>query len=238
MTGSAPVEETSGGRVGVIIAGAGSGRRLGGASKPFLELAGKPVLEHALAPFLAEPRVVAIAVALSERKAENAPRWLAKLTPLVRVVAGGAERADSVRAAFDALPSDLDVIAVHDAARPLVTQETVTECIERALEGSGAVAGRPVVDSLKRTDARGRVLCSEDRRNLWHAHTPQCFPAAFLRKAYEEGRAWGGAATDEASLLAPLGFPLVMVSEGSPNPKITHPADVELAEAVLAGRRR
>lgn len=223
----------TGTRVGVAVPAAGSGQRMGGVRKPFLELRGEPVLVHALRPFLSDPRVVAVAVALPEADAASPPAWLTGLDARVRVVTGGATRAESVRNALEALPTDLDVVAVHDAARPLVTAEAVRRCIDVAAAGEGAVAGCAAVDTMKEVDGEGRVASTPPRWRLWHAHTPQVFPADVLRRAYAGPL---GAATDDASLVEPLGLPVRMVDAGALNLKVTRAEDVLLAEAVLQAR--
>jgi 2-C-methyl-D-erythritol 4-phosphate cytidylyltransferase len=140
-----------------------------------------------------------------------------------------------VRAAIAALPADLDVIAVHDAARPLVTSEVVSSCIDLALEGFGAVAGCPAVDTLKRVGTDGAVIETPDRASLWHAQTPQAFPAHVLRSAYADPTAEG---TDDAALIerAASGTVVRMVDAGPFNLKVTRPLDVTLAEAILRSR--
>jgi 2-C-methyl-D-erythritol 4-phosphate cytidylyltransferase len=205
---------------------------MGGVRKAFLDLAGEPVLLRALRPFLAEPRVVHVVVAVS---GEDAPGWLLDFDPRVAVVAGGATRTQSVRAAIDALVPDLDVIAVHDAARPLVTTDVVSSCIELALAGFGAVAGCPAVDTMKHVDPDGSVLDTPDRSRLWHAQTPQVFPARVLRRAYADPAAEG---TDDAALVerADPSSVVRMVDAGPSNLKVTRPVDVLLAEAILHHR--
>jgi 2-C-methyl-D-erythritol 4-phosphate cytidylyltransferase len=204
---------------------------MGGRKKPFLELRGEPVLAHALRPFLSHPAVVAVRVALSPDDAADPPHWLLALDRRVTVVPGGATRAHSVKAALDAL-GDVDVVLVHDAARPLVTEAIITRCIDAVSNGDGAVAGWPASDTLKQVDGDRRVVATPDRSKLWHAQTPQAFPAALLRRAYA---AWDGAdATDDATLVERVGGRVVMV-EGSPtNLKVTRPEDVAVAEALLA----
>jgi 2-C-methyl-D-erythritol 4-phosphate cytidylyltransferase len=216
--------------VGVAVPAAGSGRRMGGARKPFLELAGEPVLLHALRPFLSDPRVVAVVVALGEPEAASPPGWLTGLDPRVRVVSGGDTRAESVRRALAALPEDVDVVAVHDAARPLVTAEVVARCIDVAAAGEGAVAGCPAVDTMKEVEEGRRIVATPDRRRLWHAHTPQVFPAGPLRRAYQGDLA---GATDDASLMERCGLTVRMVDGGPANLKVTRPEDLVVAEAVL-----
>lgn len=222
-------------RVGVAIPAAGSGQRMGGVRKAYLELGDEPLLFHALRPFLADPRVVQVSVALPPADAASPPDWLTGLDERVRVVAGGETRADSVRNAIEALPDDVNVIAVHDAARPLVALEVVRRCIELAATGVGAVAGCPAVDTMKEVDGDGRITATPDRARLWHAHTPQVFPAAALREAYAaavEG------ATDDAMLMEGRGLVVRMVDGGPSNIKVTRPEDVPVAEAILGERRR
>jgi len=220
-------------RVGVAIPAAGSGRRMGGARKAFLELAGSPILLHALRPFLADERVVAVCVALAADDAADPPAWLIEVDERVTVIAGGDTRGASVGRAMAALPADVSVIAVHDAARPLVTEDTVRECIDIATGGVGAVAGCPTVDTMKTVDEDARVVSTADRARLWHAHTPQVFPAEMLRRAYAEG---GGDATDDAALVEQAGFPVRMVDGGAHNLKVTRPDDLFVAEAILRAR--
>ncbi|MGD8319372.1 MAG: 2-C-methyl-D-erythritol 4-phosphate cytidylyltransferase [Gemmatimonadota bacterium] len=225
-------------RVGVAVPAAGSGRRLGGVRKPFLELAGEPILVHALRPFLADARVVRVVVALGADDAADPPPWLTGLDARIGVVAGGPTRAHSVRNALDALPADLQVIAVHDAARPLVAAEVVSRCIDLAAVGKGAVAGCPAVDTMKEVDAGGYVVSTPDRAALWHAHTPQVFPAEALRRAYAAPPEALARATDDAVLAASVGVRVRMVDGGPTNLKVTRHGDLALAEAVLAERHR
>jgi len=203
----------------------------------FLELAGRPVLEHALEAFLAEERVVSVVIALAPDDAASPPDWLTSLDPRIVVVAGGDTRSQSVRAAIAALPDDLDVIAVHDAARPLVEWALVVRCVDLALGGVGAVAGCPAVDTMKVVDVDGAVLDTPDRATLWHAHTPQVFPAAALRAAYE---AVTGEGTDDAALVERCdpNLKVMMVDGGPGNLKVTRLVDLPLAEALLARRPR
>lgn len=208
---------------------------MGGVRKPFLELAGEPLLLHALRPFLLEPRVVRIAVALPAEVVAAPPPWLLGLGERLTVVPGGTTRSQSVRAGLAALPADLDAIAVHDAARPLVSAKVVSTCFDLALAGSGAVAGCPAVDTLKRVDARGRVVETPDRSVMWQAQTPQAFPAEVLRRAYADASA---EATDDAALVERTspGVTITMVDAGATNLKVTRPEDVAIAEAILRGR--
>ncbi len=206
---------------------------MGGARKAFLELAGEPLLVHALRPFLADDRVVAVVVALDAHDVADPPEWLGRVDARLRIIQGGETRTDSVRNALGALPEDLDVIAVHDAARPLVTRDVVEMCIDAAARGEGAVAGCPAVDTMKTVDESRHVRGTPERAFLWHAHTPQVFPADVLRRAYASA---GSDATDDAGLVEATGAAIRMVDEGAGNLKITRPEDLPLAEAILRMR--
>lgn len=220
-------------RVGVAVPAAGSGRRMGGVRKPFLELAGEYVLVRALRPFLADERVERVVVALAPADAASPPEWLVDLDPRIRVVAGGATRGASVATCLQAIPDDVHVIAVHDAARPLVDEEVVRRCLDVAASGVGAVAGCPAVDTMKIVDEGAYIRSTPDRSTLWHAHTPQVFPAEALRRAYGSGET---GATDDAALVEGEGVRVRMIDDGGLNPKITRPADLGVVEAILRSR--
>jgi 2-C-methyl-D-erythritol 4-phosphate cytidylyltransferase len=211
---------------------------MGGVQKPFLELAGSPVLLHSLRPFVEHPEVLAIVVALSPEDAKAPPGWLRGLAPRVRAVAGGATRAESVFAALEALPREVEVVLVHDAARPLVTPELVTRCIRGVGKEIGAVLGVPASDTLQEVDEEGWVTSTPKRGSLWHAQTPQGFPMGGLLDAYTRAGAGRGAATDDAALFVRSGGRVRMVEGARWNLKVTVPEDLEIAAHLLAGRDR
>ena len=216
-------------RVGVAVPAAGSGLRMGGTRKAFMELDGEPLLMRALRPFLNDHRVATVVVSLAPEDADEVPGWITTLDNRVTLVKGGATRTESVRNAVRVLPTDLDIIAIHDAARPLVTSATVRECIDVANTGICAVAGCQVIDTMKFVDEEFQVVETPDRNLLWHAHTPQVFPADLLRRAYESGKV----GTDDAALLEPLGVRVQMVDDGGMNIKVTQPEDMVIARAIL-----
>ena len=219
--------------IGVAVPAAGLGARMGGVRKPFMELAGKPILLWSLQPFLQHPRVRALTVALGEEDAESPPDWLLTLDDRIRVVSGGATRGDSVRAALDALPVEIDLVAVHDAARPLVTGDILDRCLASVGPGQGAVAGWPAVDTLKEVAWGGRIVGTPNRDRIWHAQTPQVFPRSILVEAYRRAREEGISDTDDSALVERIGGEVVMVS-GSPfNLKVTRPEDLPMAELFL-----
>lgn len=231
------MSEPTGLRVGLAVPAAGMGRRMGGLRKAWLELAGTPVLQHALRPFLARGDVVAVRVALAVDDAADPPRWLTDLDRRVRVVAGGETRADSVACAVAALPEDVDVILVHDAARPLLPDGVIDRVIAAASAGTGAVAGLPAIDTFKRVSDAGRILGTPPRDGMWLAQTPQGFPAALLRRALRalhDDPTLAARVTDDASLVEAVGGEVVMVAGAPRNLKVTRPSDLPLAEWYAA----
>lgn len=219
--------------VAVVVPAAGAGTRLGpGAPKALRVLAGEPLLVRAVRRLLDCPSVAHVVVAAPPAQVDE----VAALVPAARVVAGGAERQDSVAAALAALPDDVDLVLVHDAARVHVPVEVV-EAVVAALR-AGAPAVVPVVavsDTVKEVDDAGSVLRTLPRAALRAAQTPQGFRREVLEAAH---RCAGAALTDDAGLVEALGVPVVTVP-GSPYAfKVTTPVDLLLAEALLAGEPR
>jgi 2-C-methyl-D-erythritol 4-phosphate cytidylyltransferase len=224
-------------RAVAIVAAAGEGRRMGGERKPFLPLAGAPLLAHALRAFIETPAVESIIVALPADAAVRPPSWLTALDARITIVAGGDERSDSVRNALRAVPGSADVVLVHDGARPLLTRALVERCIAGAAAGHGVVAALPAVDTIKEVDEEGRVIATPDRRRLWQVQTPQAFPRAMLVEAHRRAAADGVRATDDAALVERYGGYVSVVPGEPENVKVTTPADLRIAEALLLQRR-
>lgn len=222
--------------VAVIVPAAGAGARMGGIAKPLLHLGGEPVLVHALRPFLARPDVVRVVVALPGAEAASPPPWLTRLDRRITIVLGGAERADSVILALDAVPEDIDIVVVHDAARPLVTPALIERTIGAAAAGAGAIAGIAATDTVHEVDAEGRIVATLDRSRLRQAQTPQAFPRAVLVEACRRAAAEGWRGTDEAALVNRYGGSIVVVEGDPENIKVTVPADVAIAESILQAR--
>ncbi len=220
---------------GVVVVAGGAGTRAGGGvAKQYRAVAGVPVLLRAVRAFLDHPRVGAIVVVLPAADAADPQDWLRTLP--VTIVAGGAERGDSVWNGLQALPAAADPVLIHDGARPFVTAAVIGRVIDAA-RTVGAVAALPVRDTLKEVDADGQIRATPHRSRFWQAQTPQGFPRAMIIGAYRRARAEAVAATDDAALCEQFGA-TVRVVEGAPeNFKITHPADLEIAEA-LARRLR
>lgn len=227
------------GPVAVVIPAAGAGRRMGGLKKQYLELAGEPVLLRTLRPFLAHPAVRWVVVALPAEDVEAPPSWLRDLDARVILAAGGPERADSVRRALEWVPEAAERVLVHDAARPLVSSELIDRTLAAVTAEQGVVAAIPIPDTVKEVDADGVVRATPDRGALWRAQTPQVFPRAMLVAAYAvdgDDAAAAGPATDDAAVVERHGGRVVVVDGDPANLKVTEPADVVIAEALLAQR--
>jgi 2-C-methyl-D-erythritol 4-phosphate cytidylyltransferase len=218
-----------------VIAAAGSGQRLGaGGPKALVDVGGRPMIEWSLAALSAAGSVREIVIAAPPGFEAEVERVAAGRAA---VVAGGATRAESVSLALEAVREE--VVAIHDAARPLLTAELVDRLVGRLTE-SGAqcvIAAAPVADTLKKAGEGGVVEETIDRTDLWGAQTPQVLRVDALRTAQEAARASGHLelATDEAWLIERVGGPVLLEPTGAPNLKVTGPDDVAVAEALLAG---
>lgn len=212
----------------MIVAG-GSGRRIGGpVRKQYLEIDGIPVLLRAVVPFLSDPRIQQVVVVLPADDVEAPPHWLASLG--VRIVAGGAERGDSVWNGLTAVTREADYVLVHDGARPFITSAVVDRVLEAAPQA--AIAAVPVTDTIKEVDGDGTISGTPARARLWQAQTPQGFPLDDLLRAYRLAREQGFAATDDAALYANYVGPVRVVRGSYKNLKVTHGDDLPVAEAL------
>ncbi|MCL4078508.1 2-C-methyl-D-erythritol 4-phosphate cytidylyltransferase [Coriobacteriia bacterium Es71-Z0120] len=225
-------------RVAAIVAAAGSGERFGRAGgKQLAPLAGATVLEHAVRPLAACRRIEAVVVVANPADVDTVAALLAREPKVVRVVAGGATRQESVMRGLDALPAGVDVVVVHDGARPLLAADTVDAVLDALDEGSDAViVGHPSYDTVKSVGPDGIVERTEDRERLWLVQTPQVFRAQTLRTALEGAARTGVTGTDDAALVEASGGRVRVVRGSRDNVKVTVPEDLVLAEAVLRAR--
>lgn len=225
--------------VGVVIVAAGAGRRAGaGEPKQFRPIAGVPLLLWALRPFSAHPGIGPLVVVVPPDVAARPPAWLGELVGArLALVAGGATRADSVRAGLATLDASVAVVLVHDGARPFVRRDTIDGVIARARAGVGAVAAVPVTDTVKEVGDAQRVTRTVARERLWRAQTPQGFPRAMLERAYAALAPGDPTATDDAALCERAGFPVEIVPDTPDNLKVTTAGDFRIAEALARDGR-
>ena len=222
------------GDVAAVVVAAGSGKRMGGVRKQYLDLLGEPVLLRALRPFLEHPGISSVVVVLPEEEAAAPPPWLSGLEVLC--VGGGAERSDSVLRGLRALPGAVSVVLVHDGARPLVTRGVLDGVIAAAAAGEGAVVAVPASDTIKEAGSDKRVVRTIPRSQIWQAQTPQGFPLDALLRCHERAQSAGWSVTDDAELFERCGLPVVLIEGDRENIKITRPEDLAIAEAIV--RRR
>jgi 2-C-methyl-D-erythritol 4-phosphate cytidylyltransferase/2-C-methyl-D-erythritol 2,4-cyclodiphosphate synthase len=218
-----------------IVLAAGSGKRMGSKTpKQFIELAGKPVLSWTLEAFEKAECVDAV-VLVTTADLVDVCRDRFALGKVVQVVAGGAERQDSVACGLAAVPDEADVIAVHDGARAFVMPEDIDAVITKAQTHGAAVLGTLVTDTVKRVD--GQVVVETlDRSVLRAVQTPQAFCGDVIRKAHLEAKKTGYLGTDDTALVEQMGVSVVVVPGRVDNVKITTPDDLDLGLSILAKR--
>ena len=217
-------------RCPAVVVAAGSSRRMG-FDKLTAPLAGQPVLRLTLERLAACPAIEEIIVVCPESRWREIP--LAGLPIPIRRVEGGAERQDSVAAGVRATQPDHRWVAVHDGARPLLHPEDLLRCLEAARQHRAASLARRVTDTVQRADGEDLALETIPREQLWLMQTPQILERALLLQALDSLQASGRQVTDEVSAVATLGVRARLVEALHPNPKITTPADLPLAAALL-----
>lgn len=248
--GDAANRYSDGVRVAALVLAAGRGERLrrslptpsaeASPPKAFLAVGGESLLAHSLAALLAAPALEGVMPVVP-------PGWLGrwaeaagvdpKAPGLLPAVEGGAERQDSVAAGLAALPSTVEHVAIHDAARPLVHPEAVSRVLAAAQAHGAAFLAAPVMDAIHRAGADGNLEETLARAYLWAAQTPQAFRVDWLREALEKARVDGVTGTDDAGLVARCGYPVRVVPGDPANRKITLASDLVWAEAQLAEQR-
>ncbi len=213
-----------------MIAAGGRGLRFGAAQpKQFLSLGGRSILERAVDVFRHCDVVTDLVVALPPELADDPPASLLAPGKRLEIVAGGARRQDSVAHAFARVSDRADIVVIHDAARPFVTDDTIRRTVAAAAETGAAIAALAARDTVKRAGEDGIVTTTLPREEIYLAQTPQAFRTSVLKEAL----ALGVDATDEAMLAEQAGH-AVQIVEGDPrNMKITTPADLAMAERLL-----
>jgi 2-C-methyl-D-erythritol 4-phosphate cytidylyltransferase len=223
--------------VHLLIAAAGSGRRMGAeCNKLLLPLAGRPVLAWTLEAALKASSISWIGIV-------GQPVDQAAIAPLMRDTAkpviwieGGSTRQQSVERGLAALPAEALHVLIHDGARCLVEPELFNRCASAVEAGEAVIAATPVTDTIKRVDEAGRITATPDRSSLWAAQTPQGFAVEQLRQGHRQALEQGWSVTDDASLYERLGWQVRVLEAGPANIKVTTPFDLTVAEAVLALR--
>lgn len=226
-------------RTAAVLVAAGRSTRMQlpkGVRKPFLELEGRPILEHSAAAFACCEELVVVCQPEDEAAVRELAGLSDALSNLSAVVAGGAERTDSVLAGVRATGPGIELVAVHDAARPLVRPATVMAALELAAEEGAALVAVPVSDTLKHSSEGRSVDRTVDRQPLWAAQTPQVFHRDTLLQLLERASTEERKPTDDSALWEDSVGPVPLVRGDSTNLKITTPTDLEIAAAILRAR--
>lgn len=226
----------------VIVAG-GSGERFGDPrGKQFVELAGLPLVAWSILAFDSAPsiaHIVLVCPAGREQQMRSDVLSRLDLRCEVTLAAGGNTRQDSVFSGLMAVPQNLELVAIHDGARPLIEMSIIEECLAVVRSDrhvNGALCASRVTDTLKMVDTSGRVVGTPDRSQLWSAQTPQTFRREVILAAHETALLEGFVGTDDASLVEHVLGNVYVVEAPRDNIKVTVPEDLAIAEATLQAR--
>jgi 2-C-methyl-D-erythritol 4-phosphate cytidylyltransferase len=222
----------------IIVAG-GSSQRMG-FDKLFAVIAGEPVIGHSIRAFERATAVSEILVVAREQRHDEIRKIssCAGFKKIRAIVPGGERRQDSVRAGLDQIDREAKYVAVHDAARPLITPEQIERAFERCRVHGSAALAQPINDTLKRADADLLVVGSVDRHQLYAMQTPQIFERKLIQDAYRGVYAENAFVTDEVSAVELLGHKIALVLNDDFNFKITYPRDLPVADFILRERQK
>ena len=225
-------------KVCALIPAAGKGSRMAhSVKKPYLKLAQKPILAHTIQRFEQNSAVDAIFVVVDQADFSECRTAVLRPYPFTKVqelVQGGETRQMSVYNGVRALSADVDFVIVHDGVRPFITDEVIFECLTAADECGAAVAAVPVKDTIKVANEDSFIVETPVRDRLWAVQTPQVFRKSLLEEAHQVAQARQLTATDDASLVEQLGFPVKLVKGSYANLKITTPIDLQVAEVLIS----
>lgn len=219
-----------------IIVAAGRGTRMGAnVDKLWLEVAGRPVVAHTWQTFndagCIDEIILVVRDGMQPHFQELASRF--KFQKSFRLVAGGAERQDSVWNGLGAVSAGVTLAVIQDAARPCTTEALMAATIAAARETGAAVAAQPVTDTLKESADGATIARTVDRSKLWSVQTPQTFRLEVIRRAIAAARAQNLVLTDDTAACELIGQPVRLVKSVTPNPKVTVPADLPFVESLL-----
>lgn len=219
-----------------VIVAAGSATRMQGIDKMLVPLAGVPVVLRSVRALAASDCIDSLVIVTRTECMETLRTLCAEVSKPVTVVAGGASRPESVLAGLAALPEGTELAAIHDGARPLVTQTVIAEAVEAAGRCGAAAPAVPVHDTIKQAE-NGLVRATPERKTLFAVQTPQVFDVKLLKTVLRAAMERGIALTDDCSAVEAAGKPVVLTQGCEENLKITTPVDLTLAEAILKRRK-
>lgn len=220
-----------------VIVAAGRASRMEGVDKILCPMGGRPLLAYTLAPFQSSDLVDEIVIVTREDLMVAIGELCRRegFSKVRRVVKGGESRTESVLAGLKAADPEAALLAIHDGARPFVTREVIETAIEAARQCSAAAPAIPVKDTIKRAKD-GVIQETPDRDELFAVQTPQVFDADLIRTAETKAMEEGASLTDDCSAVERLGFPVHLTQGSEENLKITTPADLLWADAIIAER--
>ncbi len=229
------------GRIVAVVPAGGIGKRMGdGAPKQFRMLDGVPLMLHALRVFDRTPGVTEVVLVVPKEEQVRALTEVVErygLKKVLKVVPGGATRQESVRHGLNEVDEEVEIVIVHDAVRPFVTEDLIERSIEAARAHGGAIVAVPMKDTPKQVGGDGLIQKTLDRAGLWLAQTPQTFRRAVIVEAYRKAALAHVHVTDDAALVERLGHKVGIVEGSWENIKITTPEDLIVAAAILAARK-
>lgn len=222
-----------------VIPAAGTSSRMGGSNKLLLQLGGMPVLCRTLRVFEACEQIDGIVLACREQDVEEYRMLTAQwgISKIKGIVVGGETREHSVLQGVLACPKSVGYVAIHDAARPLVTEEIISQTVEMAKRDSAAAPAVPVKDSIQRVK-KGKLVENIERKTIVAVQTPQCFDIDLIRAALTDALRKNLPLTDDCGAALVLGQPSTMTEGSYENIKITTPEDILLGETILKGREQ
>lgn len=226
-------------RYEVVLPAAGSGKRMGaGKNKLFLQLQDRPILIHTLTVFEQDANCTGIWLAVKPEERTFIQELLTAygMTKVKGLPAGGEERQHSVHSCIKEM-KEVDIVLVHDAARPFITQEIIVRLAQTAYEKGAAIAGVRAKDTMKKV-TEGVITETVDRESLWVIQTPQAFRFDLIKEAADVAEKIGFLGTDEAMLVERLGHKVHIVESSYENVKMTTKEDLLFGEAILANRSR
>lgn len=228
-------------KAAVIITAGGLGKRFGEKGdnllpKQFIPLSTKPIIAHSIETFESSDFIKEIILVVPENwikytKAQIVDKF--DIKKVLKVIAGGTERQDSVRKGLSSLSTNPDIVAVHDGVRPFITVDIIDQVITEAANSGGAIAAIPATDTIKQSSTEQIIEKTVARNKIWFAQTPQAFKYKILMHAFEKASEDGYLGTDEAELVERIGKEVKLVLGSKNNIKITTPEDLKLGELIL-----
>jgi len=212
----------------------------GSVPKQYRAIGGVPLVVHSLRVLEAAPSIDAIILAVPQADIAYCRSDVVdahRFAKVLKIVAGGDERQDSVRNALAVVDERVEIVVVHDAVRPFLTVQMIEDVVKAARKTGGAIIALPMRDTVKHVGPDHVIQRTVDRKPLWLAQTPQAFRRDWLYEAHHKAHLEGIKATDDAFLLEWAGHPVAVVEGSGENIKVTRPEDMVIGEAILASRR-